>query len=75
MNILIIIKSLITAYFVLIFVFYHDNSKVYICGAQGAKKYHYSSSCRGLSACKHQINEVSKEKAISFGLELCGWED
>lgn len=61
--------------FVLISAFSNNNSKVYICGPQGAKKYHYSSSCRGLSACKNKINEVSKDKAISLGLTLCGWED
>lgn len=50
-------------------------SKVYICGPKGAKKYHYSNSCRGLNACKHEIFEVSKSNAVSLGLTLCGWED
>ncbi len=68
-------KIIILVVFVLISAFSSYNAKVYICGPQGAKKYHYSSSCRGLSACKHQINEVSKDKAISLGLALCGWED
>lgn len=68
-------KTVIFVVFVLTSAFSFYNSKVYICGPQGAKKYHYSSSCRGLSACKHQINEVSKDKAISKGLTLCGWED
>ncbi len=55
--------------------FYQNGSKVYICGPEGSKKYHYSNSCRGLSACKDKIAEVSKTKAESLGLSLCGWED
>ena len=68
-------KTLIIVVFVLISGFSPYNSKVYICGPQGAKKYHYSNSCRGLGACKHQINEISKKEAKSLGLTLCGWED
>lgn len=68
-------KIVVLVFFVLTTAFSPYNSKVYICGPKGAKKYHYSSSCRGLSACKHQINEVSKDKAISLDLALCGWED
>jgi hypothetical protein len=68
-------KIYIIVAFILLVAFSPYNSKVYICGPQGAKKYHYSSSCRGFSACKQQINEVSKDKAISLGLTLCGWED
>jgi len=48
---------------------------VYICGPQGAKKYHYSEDCRGLRACKHEVFKVTKSKAESYGLTLCGWED
>ena len=68
-------KTVIIVGSLLITGFSPNKSKVYICGPQGAKKYHYSSSCRGFSACKHQINEVSKDKAISLRLTLCGWED
>ena len=68
-------KRFIIVAFIFITAFSSYSSKVYICGPQGAKKYHYSSSCRGLIACKHQIHEVSKDKAISLGLSLCGWED
>jgi len=50
-------------------------SKVYICGAQGAKKYHYSQTCRGLSNCKHEIYKTTLKDAQSLGLGLCGWED
>ncbi|QBN17804.1 hypothetical protein [Flavobacterium nackdongense] len=68
-------KTLTIITFIFITAFSPNKTTVYICGPLGAKKYHHSSYCRGLSACKHQINEVSKEKAISLGLALCGWED
>jgi hypothetical protein len=48
---------------------------VYICGSQGAKKYHFTESCRGLNACKHEIYKVTQKEAQNLGLELCGWED
>ncbi len=51
------------------------NNDVYICGKQGAKKYHLSENCRGLGSCKHEVYKTSLTKAKSFGLELCGWED
>lgn len=55
---------------------FHDvKTSVYICGSTGAKKYHYTESCRGLNACKHQIVKVSLNKAQEYGLTLCGWED
>ena len=50
-------------------------SDVYICASKGAKKYHLSKTCRGLSNCKHQIKAVSKKEAINSGLTLCAWED
>ena len=50
-------------------------SDVFICGTKGAKKYHYSKNCRGLSNCKHEIKKVSLKEAKRYGLELCGWED
>lgn len=50
-------------------------SEVYICGSKGAKKYHFSKSCRGLSNCKHQVYKKSLKEAKSYGLTLCGWED
>ena len=49
-------------------------SDVYICGVKGAKKYHYSKTCRGLNACKHEVKQVTLE-AKNFGLTICGWED
>jgi hypothetical protein len=50
-------------------------TKVYICGSAGAKKYHYSESCRGLNACKDQTAQISLKEAQDKGLTLCGWED
>lgn len=48
---------------------------VYICGVSGAKKYHYTQTCRGLNACKHEIVKVTISQAKGYGLTLCGWED
>ena len=53
----------------------YQNSEVYICGPKGAKKYHLSKTCRGLSACKHDIVKKTKSEAKDLGLTLCGWED
>ncbi|WP_333809253.1 hypothetical protein [Flavobacterium sp.] len=50
-------------------------SDVYICGAKGAKKYHFSKTCRGFSSCKHEIKKVTLKEAESYGLTLCGWEN
>lgn len=50
-------------------------TKVYICGSTGAKKYHYTELCHGLNACKHEIVKVTIPQAKGYGLTLCGWED
>lgn len=55
--------------------FQNNDSKVYICGATGAKKYHYNENCSGLNACNHQIYKVPLKEAQNYGLTLCGWED
>lgn len=69
-------KILITILFLLTINFQgFQNSEVYICGQKGAKKYHYSKTCRGLSNCKHEIVKKSKSDAQNLGLTLCGWED
>lgn len=49
--------------------------EVFICGSNGAKKYHFSETCRGLNACKHEIKKMALQDAKEIGLELCGWED
>ncbi len=49
---------------------------VYICNSTTAKKYHYSKTCRGLGACKHDIKEVNITDAkTKYNRTLCGWED
>lgn len=50
-------------------------SSVFICGPRGAKKYHYSENCRGLTACRHEIIKTSLKQAQGYELTLCGWED
>ncbi len=54
---------------------FNINSTVYICGPNGAARYHFTKSCRGLSGCKHGIYTVYKSKAQEMGLTLCGWEN
>ena len=68
-------KFLVTILFITLSSFNADESKVYICGIKGAKKYHFSESCRGLGACKHEIIKVNLKEAKGYGLTLCGWED
>ena len=48
---------------------------VFICDSSSAKKYHYSSSCRGLNACKHEVKKIGLDDARDRGRTLCGWED
>ena len=50
-------------------------SNVYICGPKGAKKYHFSKECRGLSNCEHGIYKTTLAEAKELGLTICGWED
>jgi hypothetical protein len=68
-------KPIVILLFVFLSSFHSVETKVYICGPKGAKKYHYSESCRGLTACKHEIVKTSLSQAQSYGLTLCGWED
>lgn len=50
-------------------------SDVYICVSKGAKRYHLTKTCKGLSNCKHTIKKVTLTEAKEMGLTLCGWED
>jgi hypothetical protein len=52
-----------------------DTSKVYVCDSQYAKKYHLTSTCRGLSNCNYRIKKVSVKDAKTTGKTLCKWED
>lgn len=51
-----------------------ESTTVYICNSPGAKKYHYTFGCRGLSNCTYKIVKVDIEKAKKDGKTLCGWE-
>ncbi|MFF5381870.1 hypothetical protein [Pedobacter suwonensis] len=51
-----------------------ETTTVYICNSPGAKKYHNSSNCRGLSNCTYKIVKVDIEQAKKDGKTLCGWE-
>lgn len=68
-------KQLILILFFVLTSFNSVETKVYICGSAGAKKYHYKENCRGLNACKHQVTKTTLKEAESYGLSLCGWED
>lgn len=68
-------KSVIIQILIILTSFHPIETKVYICGQTGAKKYHYNENCRGLIACKHQIVKTSLSQAQKYGLTLCGWED
>jgi hypothetical protein len=53
-----------------------DASTVYICVSKSSYAYHYDSSCRGLSRCKHEVRRVSVNDAVTkYGRKLCGYED
>ncbi|TPG42060.1 hypothetical protein [Flavobacterium pectinovorum] len=68
-------KYIIIPLFTCLTTFYPVETKVYICGPTGAKKYHLTDNCRGLTACRHEITKVSISQAQRYGLTLCGWED
>ena len=67
-------KTFLAFVFFLLLSFTNTGTAVYICNSKGAKKYHYTESCRGLNASKHQIIQTTQEKAVEQGLTLCGWE-
>lgn len=46
---------------------------VYICTGPQSKRYHRTSSCRGLSSCSKEVIAVSLEKAKRMGRTRCGW--
>lgn len=48
-------------------------TKVVVCNSKNATKYHYSSSCRGLNRCNHQIVSMTKSQAQSKGLGCCSF--
>lgn len=52
-----------------------NSTKVYICDSENSVAYHYTKTCRGIKQCKHDVLEVTIDKAKEKGLRLCGWED
>jgi hypothetical protein len=52
-----------------------SKEEVYICNSKGATKYHFTETCRGLKACKHEVIKKSIKDAKALGLTLCGWEE
>ncbi|CAM4039315.1 hypothetical protein FLSI110296_10505 [Flavobacterium sinopsychrotolerans] len=48
-------KSIVIVLLISLTSFHPIETKVYICGSRGAKKFHYTENCRGLTACKHEI--------------------
>ena len=50
------------------------NSNVFICNGPYSTKYHYKKTCRGLSNCSTDIEEVSLVVAKDKGRTLCGRE-
>jgi len=47
---------------------------VYICNNKITDKYHYSSTCRGLSNCQFKIVKITIAGAKAKKMTLCGWE-
>ncbi len=68
-------KLIVFELFFILTSFHNIETNVYICGTKGAKKYHLKESCRGLSACKHEVVKTTVKEAKSYGLTICGWED
>lgn len=52
----------------------NGDKNVYICNSKGAKKYHLTSTCRGLSNCQSKIIKTTLQVAKSKKRTLCGWE-
>ena len=51
-----------------------SKTQVYICKSSGAKRYHFSATCRGIKRCTHEVAKVSVETAKGYGLSVCGYE-
>ena len=49
------------------------SDKVYICTGKYAKAYHVSMSCRGVNACRSDINTITLSEAQNMGRTTCGY--
>ena len=47
--------------------------EVYICTGPQSKRYHKTSSCRGLKSCSKEIVKVPLKKAKDLGRTPCGY--
>jgi len=47
---------------------------VYICDNKTTDKYHYSSTCRGLSNCQFKVVKTTIQKVKGKKMTLCAWE-
>jgi len=50
-------------------------NNVFICKSKSSKRYHLKKTCRGLSACKAGVSEVTLKKAKNLKRTICKWED
>lgn len=51
-----------------------ESTTVYVCNSPNAKRYHYTSGCKGLSNCTYKIVKIDIEKAKKDGKTPCRWE-
>ena len=47
--------------------------EVYICTGPQSKRYHKTSSCKGLKSCSREIVKVPLKKAKDLGRTPCGY--
>ncbi len=50
-----------------------NETMVYICTGPMSKRYHKTSSCRGLKSCSDEIEKVSVDHAKKMGRTPCKW--
>ena len=48
-------------------------ASVYVCMSPHAKAYHIFRNCKGLSRCRHGVEEMQEADAIDMGRHLCGY--
>lgn len=50
-----------------------EEGEVYICTGPDAECYHAKEDCRGLEQCTHEVEFVSRERALKMGRRSCGF--
>lgn len=48
-----------------------QQTKVYICTGSSATTYHSIKNCRGLSACKSSVKEITLDQAVAMKRKPC----